>query len=85
MTKALLLLCAVLALACDPAPVIKPTNITDQCLRSELFEKCMTLVPNGPTHVVANDWAEVIEECRDSSYYMSLRIPGQVKPECRAE
>lgn len=56
----------------------------DQCLRTELFERCLARIPVGPTTVHHNDWAEVVDECETSAYYQSLRHKKHIKPECRA-
>ena len=43
----------------------------DQKLRRELFKECMQLLPKGPDSTVYNDWAEVVDECKDYAYYAS--------------
>lgn len=55
----------------------------DQCLRVELFERCMKAIPPGPTTTEYNDWDEVVASCDNASYYQSLRPAWSIKPECR--
>ena len=57
--------------------------ITDQCLRQELFQQCMKVVPKGPhTVAISNDRDEVVAECGNQSRYMAYRKREFVKPEC---
>lgn len=46
--------------------------IPDQGKRAELFFKCLEKVPKGPTTVEYNDWEEVVKQCDDSAYRISL-------------
>ena len=55
----------------------------DQCIRNQIFERCLTTVPKGPDHTRYNDWSEVIEECGSQAYYQSLRDKDTIKPECK--
>ena len=55
----------------------------DQCMRAELFAKCLSALPAGPVSTQYNDWSEVVEACQNASYYQSLRSLAQIKPECR--
>lgn len=63
-----------------------PRNQTaaDQCLRVELFQQCMQVIPAGPKVTHDNDWHEVIEACESAAYYQSLRTISGIAPECRA-
>lgn len=64
--------------------VPRPTNGVDQCLRQELFSKCLAELPKGPEAAVYNDWAEVVTSCQNAAYSHSLRKYEYVKPECRS-
>jgi hypothetical protein len=77
-----LLLCSMLMslAACQPTQ-----TIVDQCMRVELFSRCLAAAPAGPQTTTYNDWAEVISQCRSEAYYQSLRMRAHIKPECRAE
>lgn len=75
----LALFVALLALAGCTDPV---TQQPDQCLRATLFDRCMSLLPAGPSATKYNDWDEVIEACRAQAYYTSLRNTAHIKPEC---
>ena len=55
----------------------------DQCLRNQLFERCLSLIPKGPEHTKYNDWSEVVEMCGTQAYYQSLRVRTNIKPECQ--
>lgn len=68
----------VMLAACNPPP---PS--VDQCMRATLFERCMTLLPAGPTTAQYNDWDEVVEACDRSAYYQALRQPQHIKSECK--
>lgn len=79
----LVALCLLLVGCVEPPDSMK--NGPDQCIRMELFTKCLSAVPTGPTHTVAsNDWDEVVEACQDSAYKMSIKPMNLIKPECRA-
>lgn len=56
---------------------------TDQCMRVELFNNCLKELPAGPVSTKYNDWAEVVEACNNTSFYMSQRKRDYIKPECR--
>jgi hypothetical protein len=57
--------------------------VTDQCLRQEIFQKCMASLPKGPERTTtSNDWDEVVVECGEQSYYQAKRRAAHVKPEC---
>lgn len=57
----------------------------DQCMRVQLFQACLKLLPAGPTTVHYNDWDEVVEACGAQAARASYRIRSQIKLECRAE
>lgn len=68
--------------ACGPTE----EHCIDQCLRSQLFQDCLSRIPKGPEKITAagNDWDEVVSECRSAAYYQSMRSQCEVvKPECR--
>ncbi len=70
--------------ACGPTQQDKEqASDPDQCLRVELFERCMKSLPAGPKQTQYNDWAEVVSECQSASYYQSMRSQKHIKPECR--
>lgn len=84
MLKSFLGVFLALALAACDVPEQEKSG-PDQCIRIELFDKCLSKLPAGPTHTVAsNDWDEVVEACQDSAYRMSLKPMNLIKPECRA-
>ena len=60
-------------------------QVIDQCLRREITNECMKSLPVGPVSTKYNDWDDVVSECRQSGYYMSIRKRKFVKPECQAE
>lgn len=66
---------------CEPP---EPRTIVDQCLRTELFERCMRALPAGPALTRYNDWDEVVSECGIQAYHQALRLRENVKKECRA-
>lgn len=74
--------CAALA-GCDLDKVAPDRPMIDQCLREELFEKCMDKLPAGPTTVNYNDWSKVVGQCRDQAQYTSVRKASLIKPECQ--
>ena len=41
--------------------------------RQALFQQCMESLPAGPQQTHYNDWAEVVQECSEYSYYASTR------------
>lgn len=61
---------------------VEPT-IHDQCLRNDIFMRCMAALPPGPEQTKYNDWAEVIDSCEDAAMWQSYRKESMVKPECR--
>lgn len=71
---------ALLLAGCQVQP---PPAQPDQCLRAELFAKCMAALPPGPEMPHYNDWDEVVQECEDTAYYQSQRPVETIKPECR--
>ena len=60
-------------------------QVVDQCLRREITNECMKSLPAGPVATKYNDWDEVVSECRQNGYYMSIRKRKFVKPECQAD
>ena len=77
--RAIVGLLLLLSVGCEP---ITPTYIPDQCLRQQLFEKCLNLLPAGPQTTMYNDWDEVVKSCDHQSYYSSHRKRELIKPEC---
>lgn len=78
-----LIVCTLALAACGDA--VNPTKsiyTTDQCLRAELFAKCMAAIPAGPLASKYNDWDEVVGQCADASFYQANRQRRFVKPEC---
>ncbi len=65
---------------CEPVQ----TSVLDQCLRQQLFERCMASLPAGPESTRYNDWDDVVSECEDQAMYASYRSPKFVKAECRS-
>ncbi len=61
-----------------------PSTITDQCLRKELFSKCMELSPDDPGSAVYKSHEELLTYCANASLSRSSRPPEQVKPACSA-
>lgn len=61
-----------------------PTTITDQCLRKELFSKCMELSPDDPGSAVYKSHEELLTYCANASLSRSSKPPEQVKPACSA-
>lgn len=75
---------AVLLGGCGDSPPSKhQTREADQCLRREVFMQCLSVVPKGPEVTKYNDWDEVVAECAQSAYYISLRQIANIKEECR--
>jgi len=79
--KRSLIVLALAAVSCDPLP--GPPTV-DQCLRRDLFERCMKSLPAGPAATQYNDWAEVVEACESAAYHQALRREELITPECRA-
>jgi hypothetical protein len=68
------LIVALIALLSVTGCVDRMSNTAIQArkdLRISLFEKCMKLLPAGPSETKYNDWDEVVSECGTQSYYMS--------------
>jgi len=84
--KKLILLTVLLLAACskDDKPFIDERE-SNLCLQREIFNECMKILPAGPVATKYNDWDEVVSECRQNGYYMSIRKRKFVKPECQAE
>jgi hypothetical protein len=76
----LLALCAITA-GCEPP---RQRTQMDQCIRAELFERCLSKTPTGPVNTKYNDWAEVLDECGTWAQYHSHRLTEHVPPECRS-
>lgn len=74
------LLGALLLAGCTKSDFVAPK--VDQCLRREIFEGCMKLLPAGPQSTQYNDWSEVVEECESAAYYQALRRPELILPAC---
>jgi hypothetical protein len=77
--KKLILLSVLLLAACSKDD--KP--LANQCLRRELFNECMKMLPAGPVATKYNDWDEVVAECGSQAYYMSHRKESTIPPGCR--
>ena len=78
--KTIVAIVSILALAgCDAQKAV-----ADQCLRQDLFYKCLAALPAGPVATKYNDWSEVVSECKSAAYYMSVRRVDHIKPECAA-
>lgn len=73
------------ALSCTSLEPEAPTSAIDTCLQRELFVQCLQSVPQGPERTVANDWDEVVHECRTAARQLSWRAPKMIEPECRRE
>lgn len=48
-----------------------PVYESDQALRMERFDNCLSRIPKGPESTVYNDWDEVIEACDNIAYHQS--------------
>lgn len=71
-TCALLFPLAVL-IACDAKSLASPKfDVVDKKIRQELFFRCLKSLPAGPASTKYNDWDEVIEECGDQAYRMTV-------------
>lgn len=79
--KKTLLLSLLFALNACQAP--ESPYAVDQCLRAELFQRCMKDLPAGPLASKYNDWDEVVDSCENAAYYQSKREKAAVKQECR--
>ena len=60
----------------------EPSSITDQCLRKELFSKCMDLSPADPANTMYQNKDELVSYCEEASFSRSSRPRAQVKAEC---
>jgi hypothetical protein len=81
--KKLILLSLLLLAAChDDKPFIDE-RVANQCLRRELFNECMKMLPAGPVATKYNDWDEVVAECGSQAYYMSHRRESTIPQGCR--
>lgn len=82
--KKLILLSVLLLAACsqDDKPFIDQ-RVVNQCLRRELFNECMKMLPAGPVATKYNDWDEVVAECGSQAYYMSHRKESTIPQGCR--
>jgi len=58
-------------------------SMHDQCLREQLFSKCLSAVPNGPITTNSDSWSEVVHACSDTATYLSTRPRYSIKRECR--
>ena len=81
--KKLILVSALLLVACDSEVVVKDPQISDQCLRRELFNECMKSLPAGPVATHYNDWDDVVSECKSYAWSTSVRLQSVIKKECR--
>jgi hypothetical protein len=72
----------VLSIFLYPCEKALASRCIDQCLRSNLFEKCLKIIPQGPKTTKYNDWDEVVDSCSSQSYYSAIRECDFVKPEC---
>jgi hypothetical protein len=51
----------------------KDEEVACQKLRHQYFIECLEKIPEGPTSISnSNDWAEVVSECGNQSYYQSI-------------
>jgi len=71
--KKLIVVVALLLTACDNSPKWE----VNQKLRREIFNECLNNLPAGPNATMYNDWAEVVSECGQQAYYMSLTPGGK--------
>lgn len=46
----------------------------DHAARQAAFEKCMSLLPQGPVVTRYNDWAEVVEACDNVASRQSPQV-----------
>ena len=82
--KILLSLLFTLALVgCNQVKEITEKNMPDQCLRRELFNECMKALPGGPVATHYNDWDEVVNECKNYAWSVSVRLQSVIKKECQ--
>ena len=82
--KKMLLIMPLLLMACSKDDTqFVDARVPNQCLRREIFNECMKILPSGPVSTKYNDWDEVVSECGNQAYYMSHRIKSTIPPECR--
>ena len=43
----------------------------DTCRRNEVFQQCISNLPNGPQVTKYNDWDEVVSQCDGAAYYIA--------------
>lgn len=60
----------------------EPSTITDQCLRKELFSKCIELSPADPANTMYQNRDELVSYCEKASFSRSSRPRDLVKAEC---
>ena len=82
MKKMIMLSLLLAACSKDDKPFIDE-RVANQCLRRELFNECMKMLPAGPLATKYNDWDEVVAECGSQAYYMSHRKESTIPPGCR--
>lgn len=75
------LIAVVLLLAACGAP--EPTNSVDQCLRREIFERCLSIAAQRPTTTTYNDSAELVSECDAAASEQSVRPKEQIPSGCK--
>ena len=73
--KAILIAVVMILAGCDSS-----SKSHDQCIRSEIFQQCISVVKDK--NMNGKD-ADVIKECDTAAYYQSIRNEAVVKPECR--
>lgn len=61
------------------------TSQINQCIRTEVFYKCLNTVPAGPVATKYNDWSEVVEECSVTARHIAARKYSTIPPECRVD
>jgi hypothetical protein len=61
------------------------TAQVNQCIRTEVFYKCLSTVPAGPVATKYNDWSEVVEECSSTARFIALRKYSTIPLECRVD
>ena len=83
--KKILLAVSVLALTACSVEHTESKTVVDQCLRAQLFDRCVKIIPPGPLATRYNDWDEVIGECGGQALSQSRRLRETVKLECRAD
>lgn len=83
--KRILLAVSVLALTACKVEQTESKTVVDQCLRAQLFDRCLKTIPQGPLATKYNDWDEVVNECGGHSRSQSYRLRETVKLECRAD